>query len=270
MKTPVSENERISEGGGELARSEASVTGEGAPIDSRQSMIHRRAIVSGGLAIGAAMLLGACQGGPSRAQRRVPARTPLAASGLGAARYPTAANEGLPATLVTGVIPRREWATADTIIARTNPMSGVERITIHHDGMPPVLIQSRMDAARRIDLIRRAHVNNGWADIGYHYIIDPLGNVWEGRPLRFQGAHVKIANERNLGVLVLGNFMDQRPTPLATTALDRFVAAQMRAHRVSLWSVHTHQELSPTACPGVHLQHYMDETRSTRGRLALA
>lgn len=242
------------------------------PMDTPVSeKVNRREVISAGLAVGAALVLAGCQASPKRARRPAPTRGDGAVTQQSTgSRYPTTQPQAATIATPSGVISRREWATADTIVPRTNPMGRISRITVHHDGMPPVWLHTRGDVAARIELIRRAHVNNGWADIGYHYIIDPQGNVWEGRPLRYQGAHVKVANESNLGILVLGNFMEQRPTLSATTALDRFVASHMRQYGVPLARVHTHQELSPTACPGVNLQRYMEETRSSRGWLARA
>jgi hypothetical protein len=174
------------------------------------------------------------------------------------------------ASLPSGVTPRRQWASAGVAVALADPMVAVRRITVHHDGMPPVRLASRGDVADRLELIRRAHRNRGWADIGYHFAIDPQGNVWEGRPLVYQGAHVRDYNERNLGVLVLGNFDEQRPTREALDALDAFVSAQMSRFNIPLREVRTHQEFSITACPGRTLQRHMLDARSSRGALARA
>lgn len=146
-------------------------------------------------------------------------------------------------------------------------LGSVERITVHHDGLPPVNLRSRREIAERIELIRGSHVDRGWGDIGYHYIVDPLGRVWQGRPTHFQGAHVRDHNERNLGVLALGNFERQRPTRAQVRTVARFVAEQMRRHRVPLVQVHTHRELTSTLCPGRHMQRAMNRLRS-RGELA--
>ncbi len=148
-------------------------------------------------------------------------------------------------------------------------MLPVRRLTVHHDGMAPVNLRSSRDVSARIDLIRRAHQQRGWGDIGYHYIVDPLGEVWEGRPLSWQGAHVANQNPGNLGVLVMGNFQQQRPTAAQLSALDRFVASRMTAHRINLSNVYTHQELAPTECPGRSLQSHMASTRRPTGHLAM-
>lgn len=176
-----------------------------------------------------------------------------------------------PAPSAAGLyLPRREWTMATPKMWLTNPMGRVTRITVHHDGMSPFFQTRRADAIDRLEDIRRAHVGRGWADIGYHFAIDPQGNIWETRPINLQGAHVSDNNEQNIGVVALGNFQEQTPTPAAVGALDRFVAELMRVYRVPLRSVYTHQELGPTVCPGYHMQRHMALARSARGALARA
>lgn len=171
-----------------------------------------------------------------------------------------------------GIIPRSRWAGAGPKMSVSKPMNGIRRITVHHDAYPSAGMWREADVARRIESIRRAHRSRGseWVDIGYHYVVDPSGRVWEGRPVSIEGAHVSRTNEHNLGICVLGNFDEHRPTTEALATVDSFVAFQMRQHRVSVSNVYTHQELKPTACPGRNLQRYMVETRSRRGRMASA
>lgn len=168
----------------------------------------------------------------------------------------------------SGVIARRSWASYGPNPALADPMRPVNRITVHHDGMNAFTSTRQDDAMARLEQIRRAHVGRGWADIGYHYAIDPAGRVYEGRPLNLQGAHVKDENEGNLGILVMGNFMLQRPAGDALRSLETFLADQMRRYRVSLARVYTHQELRPTACPGESLQREMLALRRRGGPLA--
>lgn len=237
---------------------------------SMSGQVNRRQVIGGGLAFGVGLLLigvGGCQNRRNRWQPlsqgelEGPARMPLAEPRKRVEPQP------LPSDPV-GVIARREWTTAAPVLAMTNPMGPITRITIHHDGMPPVSLRTRGEVVDRLEFIRRAHTNRGWADIGYHYAIDPSGRVWECRPHRFQGAHVKDNNENNLGIMLLGNFEEQVPTSAALAAMDNFVADRMRALRVPIQRVYTHQEITPTACPGRNLQGYMVATRSGRGRMA--
>ncbi len=172
------------------------------------------------------------------------------------------------AELPRGVIARTDWAGGGPITSLSDPMRRVTRITIHHEGSTPFYSTRAGDVRQRLDLIRRAHLSRGWADIGYHYVIDPAGRVFQGRPTYLQGAHVKYNNEQNLGIMVLGNFEEQTPTPQAVASLERFVATQMARYRVPLRAVHTHQELRATLCPGRNLQGRLIAMRRTTGALA--
>lgn len=175
-----------------------------------------------------------------------------------------------PSTAFLRVAPRSAWAQGEPIPARMDRQSPIYRITVHHDGMPPVELRSRGEVAARIELIREAHLKRGFGDIGYHYVVDPLGGVWEGRPLVYQGAHVANQNPGNLGVVALGNFESQRPTGAQLAALDAFVAYQMRRFRVGVVRLHTHRELAPTLCPGRNMQAHMVAARARGGSLYLA
>jgi hypothetical protein len=250
-----------------------------APSNGAIPTLDRRTLIRASLILGAGALLTACKGkgaankwtpmskedmdGPAR-------RDPYTGSG----RAPSnSIADGAPPG---NIIPRRAWTSAQPAMAYINPMNGIERITIHHAGFV-IASKNQADCARVIEAMRKDHTTsrkdaNGrpWADIGYHYLIDPAGRIWEGRPIKFQGAHVSQNNEHNLGIQVMGNFDEQTPTPEQIRTLDAFVADRMRAYRVPVSRVYTHQEIKSTACPGRNLQRYMEETRSSRGRLANA
>jgi len=163
----------------------------------------------------------------------------------------------LPYGLPSGVIPRSQWATGNPVLSRLNPMTRIYRITVHHDGMTPFWQSNETDSKARLNLIRKGHLSRNWGDIGYHYIIDRAGRIWEGRPIIYQGAHVKYHNPGNIGVMCLGNFDLQSPTNPQLAALNHHVATLMRRHGVPVPLVFTHQELRPTACPGRSLQQHM-------------
>jgi len=165
-------------------------------------------------------------------------------------------------------ISRSSWATQPPIPGRLNPMRQVAQITVHHEGWKPVWFSDAKATAQRIDLIRRSHLNRMRAgDIGYHFIIDRAGRVWEGRSLRYQGAHVRNHNEFNIGVMVLGNFDQQSPSSRQLLGLQNTLALLMKQYRVPLSKVKTHQEINPTACPGKLLQPRVATLRSN-GHLA--
>lgn len=152
-------------------------------------------------------------------------------------------------------IPRSRWTRSGPIPSKVNPMNGVSRITVHHEGWKPVWFTDQASTAARLEQIRSTHVNNrGWGDVGYHYIIDRAGRLWQGRDVRYQGAHVSGHNEHNLGVMVLGNFEEQSPSDAQIQTLISTLRTLMHTYRVPKSRVYTHRELMPTACPGRNLQ----------------
>jgi hypothetical protein len=170
------------------------------------------------------------------------------------------------ATTPNNVIPRAQWATGGPVPALMNRMLPIQHITIHHDGLEPFYAADQRGTAWRLDLIRRAHRNKGWGDVGYHLAVDREGRVWQGRALNWQGAHVKDHNEGNIGVVALGNFDRQSPTPAQLASLDKCVGWLMNRYKVPVSRVHTHQEWAgaKTACPGVNLQRHMNAVRKSQ------
>lgn len=164
------------------------------------------------------------------------------------------------------VLARNKWAKGGPIPNRMNRMSPVRHITVHHDGMAPFYETDRPSTSARIEAIRRAHRGRGWGDIGYHLVVDRAGRVWEGRPMGYQGAHVKDHNFANIGVVALGNFDRQQPTGAQLDTVQHLLGELMSSYGVPTSRVRTHQEWAPTACPGRHLQEYMNILRQL-GRL---
>jgi N-acetylmuramoyl-L-alanine amidase len=52
--------------------------------------------------------------------------------------------------------------------------------------------------------IRRWHIDQGFIDVGYHYVIRLDGRVEEGRPHHVVGAHATGVNERSVGICLIG------------------------------------------------------------------
>jgi hypothetical protein len=155
--------------------------------------------------------------------------------------------------------PRAAWATAGDVpnTKDMDPMLPPKYITIHHDGMTPFWGVTDLEARLRLEWIRNGHRGKGWSDIGYHYIVDRSGVVWQGRDVtKWQGAHVKNRNENNIGVMCIGNFMLQRPSAAQVAGLNRTVAQLQLVYRIPTANVKTHKEWpgAQTLCPGTNLQ----------------
>lgn len=55
-----------------------------------------------------------------------------------------------------------------------------------------------------VEDIRRWHKQQGWSDIGYHYVIGRHGEKWTGRDVDVSGAHCEGHNRNSIGVCYIG------------------------------------------------------------------
>lgn len=163
------------------------------------------------------------------------------------------------------IIGREYWAKRGPILSKIDRMGHIYRITIHHEGR--ACYQSDWGfVVRRIRGIQKAHLRNGWADIGYHFVIDGRGRIWEARPLKYQGAHAgrnstANNNKGNIGIVVLGDFNSQRLTDDEKASLGFLIDHLCKTHHISKRNIYTHRELKNTECPGRFLQDFVNKLR---------
>ncbi|MBI4880639.1 MAG: N-acetylmuramoyl-L-alanine amidase [Planctomycetes bacterium] len=150
-------------------------------------------------------------------------------------------------------------------------MTDVFRVTVHHSGVRFASLDAG-EAARQIAAIQRGHFDRGWADIGYHFLIDPAGRVWEGRSLAYQGAHAGdfALNQGNIGVCLLGDFTGQALPAAQTASLLRFLEFLRAEYKIPAGSFYSHRELHGTACPGPALAEAVHQFRATVGQAVMA
>lgn len=153
---------------------------------------------------------------------------------------------------------RGSWARGAPVHKKLNPMLPPRWITVHHDGMDPYFGTELGEVKVRLDTIRNGALSrgSGWGDIPYHFVVDRAGRVWEGRSMRYQGAHVAHCNEHNIGVMCLGNFQEQQPSAAQIAGLEKTLIALRSYYRLPVQKVRTHREWpsAHTECPGTNLQ----------------
>ena len=264
------------------AGSNGSMPNEGTPrydlvADGTAAVFARRSILLMGMGF-----LAACTATPSTSSNFLvpepiwpdPSRpggpAPSIASGTTPPTAATGVTPDLKAKAVDGVIPRARWARGNPDGSDLNKMIvPIKWVTIHHDGLDsPMTETSERASAARIEWIRCGHRGRGFSDIGYHYVIDRDGRVWEGRNLRWQGAHVSKHNEQNIGILVMGNFDIQRPSQQQLDGMQKWVSTLLKRYRLEDGRVRTHGEWpgAKTACPGKHLQAAVANIRRKKTR----
>lgn len=117
---------------------------------------------------------------------------------------------------------RDKWCPTGTCPPNSSPTeTSVSHLIIHHSAGTNI----SNDWAAVVRSIWDYHVNsNGWADIGYNYLVDPNGILYEGRGDNTLGAHFCGTNTGTLGTCVLGDFTNINPTEEAKTSLIRLLA----------------------------------------------
>lgn len=176
---------------------------------------------------------------------------PPAAKGKGrkAAPAPPPAPPGLAAK--PAVRPREDWGAKDSLEPYEDLVP--EKISIHHsEAAQPMSIK---DAAAELRIIQDFHQRGrGWADIAYHFLIDGSGRVWEGRPEKALGAHVKDHNPGNVGICVMGDFQKRRPTKAQLASLTALLRWLTQAHAIAPGEIRGHKDQQVvTSCPGRNL-----------------
>lgn len=86
--------------------------------------------------------------------------------------------------------------------------------------------------------IYRYHVlSSGWRDIGYNFLVDRCGNLYEGRAggvaKAVKGAHTLGFNTDSMGIAVLGTFTGSKPSQSAVNAIARLTAWKLGLYGVN-------------------------------------
>jgi N-acetylmuramoyl-L-alanine amidase len=131
--------------------------------------------------------------------------------------------------------------------------SNIKKIYVHHSASP----KKSTDASR----IRRWHIDRGWNDIGYHWVIEHDGKIAKGRQETTIGAHVKGKNRNSIGICVCGNFEIEQPNPIQWTLLCCMLQYLMYKYKLTKDDISYHREAAATACPGKNLISKLKEWR---------
>ena len=129
-------------------------------------------------------------------------------------------------------------------------------IVIHHTGNPE---DDDLSAAQ----IHQSHLAQGWAGIGYHYVVRKDGTVERGRPRWAIGSHAYGFNSRSIGIHVCGNFEIVEPTENQLNALPQLIAELCKIYDLIAARniVVGHRDLMATACPGNYLYNKLQLVR---------
>jgi hypothetical protein len=195
------------------------------------------------------------------------------------------------------IIPREAWG-ADQCPPRAAPAYGTVQLGVVHHTVD-ANDYSPQDSAAIVLAICRYHRNtNGWRDIGYNFLVDRYGQIFEGRAGGIDqpviGAQAQGYNGVSTGVANIGTFSAVAQTPEAVHATAQLLAWKLSLHgvpvtgRVTVTSaggpanrypagravtverISGHRDFDSTACPGDALFAQLSEIRREAARLAPA
>ena len=140
---------------------------------------------------------------------------------------------GLKPAATHGFVTRNEWGCPDGEGAPLWPPAYtiVTHAVVHHTAGANDLA----DWAAEVRNIWYFHTfTNRWGDIGYNFLIDPNGVIYEGRAggAGAIGAHFSCRNTNTVGIALLGTFTNVPPTAAALASLERVLADLCRLNAI--------------------------------------
>ena len=131
------------------------------------------------------------------------------------------------------MVTRAQWG-GNTLKTRGTPEYGeVHMAFVHHTVNANTYGPG--DSAAIVLAIAQYHINaNGWNDIGYNFLVDRFGTIFEGRAGGIDraviGAQAQGYNSESTGVANLGTFTDVPQTDAAIDAMSRLIAWKLALH----------------------------------------
>ncbi|MCW2950500.1 MAG: cspA [Thermoleophilia bacterium] len=209
--------------------------------------------------------------GTSNAHQRITTRVrSMVSRALGSAH----SQSGQAVPIAPAIHGRASWGAAPPA-ATPGYAARVQGVVIHHTASTNNYRCAQVPALLR-GFQRYHQANNGWNDIGYNFLVDRCGGVWEGRAggiiRAVIGAHTAGFNTGTVGIALIGSYAASKPTKAQLAAIDRLVAWRLDVAHVQVNGAMTltarssdkfpvgtqvtrravvgHRDLFPTSCPG--------------------
>lgn len=182
------------------------------------------------------------------------------------------AADGQPA-----IQPRAAWGAEDCVPREPAVFGGVQMAFVHHTVSANEYTAAEVPSI--VLSICRYHRNsNGWNDIGYNFLVDKYGTLWEGRAGGIDqavvGAQAQGYNSQSTGIAEIGTHADVPASTATLDAIARLVRWKLPLHgsptagtvtltsaggsqnryrsgtQVTFERVSGHRDADSTSCPG--------------------
>lgn len=188
-------------------------------------------------------------------------------------RTSTASNSSLPYLYpAPAMVSRKGWGADERLRCNQAKIDKtVKAAIIHHTAGSN--FYTRSQSASIVRGIYAYHTKSlGWCDIGYNFLVDKYGTIFEGRfggiwnPVH--GAHATLWNTNTVGISFMGNFETATPPGVMLQAGARLVAWKLEGNyrnatgKVSLAGkninvISGHGDVMQTSCPGRNIRSRM-------------
>ena len=166
---------------------------------------------------------------------------------------------------------RAEWGSPepDSSDRWTPEYQALDRVIVHHTA-----VVASADSAAAVRAIWYYHANSlGWGDIGYNYLVDGSGNIFQGRyfdhdyaaqnRMDVVGGHALSYNYGSSGIAALGDFTNSQPSGAMLNSISSVAAFKLSRYGVEpsgfstggLPAIIGHRDVNQTSCPANIHQH---------------
>ena len=214
------------------------------------------------------------------------ARLTVLAMRDGAARVTTSRTVGSRAQASTSQPPvrsRGDWGADERLRSGSPSFARIRKLVVHHTATPNDYA-TRAEAESYLRSMYHYHaVTRGWSDIGYNFVVDKFGTIYEGRWSRdyaganpsgddaqgngVVGAHTGGWNSGSVGIALLGTYTTKNISPATRTSLERLLAWEAARNgidpeatqpftnpvsgaRTTTPNIAGHRDYGSTECPG--------------------
>lgn len=171
------------------------------------------------------------------------------------------------------IVSREEWEADESIMDWDQEYAPVEQIIVHHTAGGS---NAPVDSAAVVRGIYYFHaVEKEWGDIGYNFIIDHHGRIYEGRQggLGVVAAHASGNNYGSVGIAIIGDYSEDSPASNSLKALIELIEYVSYQTELDLDGTHYfngnnipivagHRDVNPTECPGDVLYSMLSDVQS--------
>jgi hypothetical protein len=241
-------------------------------------------------------------GGADELQLRA-ARRPAGALDVRFVAVPAAARRIRPVARAAqagaqpAIIPRSAWG-GDGVKPRADPEFGDVQVAFIHHTVSANDYGPQDSAGIVLAMAKYHRDTNGWNDLGYNFVVDKYGQVFEGRAGGIDqavvGAQAQGYNSHSTGIANIGTFTEVGQTDAALDAMAKLIAWKLPLHGapvsgevvltsgggdlnryasgtpVTLQRISGHRDGDATECPGTALYAQLPELRRRTAAIAPA